>query len=141
MAVTGIEAFQKGLIQEATALDKRMEAGVDLVVDDAAKTALAEMKRVIDTTPSSLSHVPKDNRNWTHHMNDSLEAVPVFEDRNRAIDAGWLTVEEDYFLIQEYGGQVGGKTVTPMHALVNGQAAMELALNTGLEALMVKLSN
>ena len=141
MAVTGIEAFQSGIKQEVAALDFRLEAGVDLVVKEAADAALAEMQHVIDTTPSSLSHYPKDNRNWTFHMRDSLDAKPVYEDRNRAIDAGWLEVQEDYFLIQEDGGTAFGKTVTPMHALLNGEAAMVLALNTGLERLVKTLGN
>jgi hypothetical protein len=139
MAVNGIEAFRQGLRGEFSALDTRFETAVDEITLEAASLGLKAMQEAIDTTPSSLSP-GKDNRNWTYHMRQSLDAKVTQRGRKRGIGAGWLSDQEDYFLIQEDGGTVHGTQVTPMHALVNGFTVMEQYIEQQMSALPKKLS-
>jgi hypothetical protein len=52
--------------------------------------------------------------------------------RRRKVAVGWLDDRRKYFLIQEHGGRVGDKTVTPMGSLVNSVRAMKAAIDLGL---------
>jgi hypothetical protein len=82
-------------------------------------------QNTIATTPSSLSHEPKDNRIWTGRMYESYDADVTQTGRNIRIRWGWITKKARYFLIQEHGGFAFGKNVTPMFALANSKTAVE----------------
>jgi hypothetical protein len=82
-------------------------------------------QNTIATTPSSLSHEPKDNRIWTGRMYESYDADVTQTGRNIRIRWGWITKKSRYFLTQEYGGFAFGKNVTPMFALANSKTAVE----------------
>lgn len=138
MPVNGIEEFRKGLRENFAACDAEFEARVDEIALVAADRALKEMQRTIDTTPSSLSP-GKDNRNWTFHMRQSLDAKVSQRGRKRGLSAGWLKDQEDYFLIQEDGGSVNGREVTPMHALENGFNEMDHYIDQQLSLLTKRL--
>lgn len=97
-------------------------------VDAAYKAGMSgrdTIRRVIWNTPSSLSHTPKDNRIWSGHMHDRADFVVRQRGNQIEIQFGWLGVKknENYIGIQEYGGDVNGKTVTAMDAL--GKAMVE----------------
>jgi hypothetical protein len=96
-------------------------------IQDVALTAAIDGEQAahdtIDNTPSSL-RPGKANRNWTFKMNQSLDSDVKRRGNTITLRAGWLNVKEGYFLIQEYGGQVGEITVAPMHALQAAHTAM-----------------
>ena len=90
------------------------------VIEDAKVAGILAQAAGQDTiwhTPSSLSREPKDDRVWTGRMVDHFmhDVTPV--GRKIIVRYGWITDKAKYFLIQEYGGTVDGKTVTPMFAL------------------------
>lgn len=80
-------------------------------------------QNVIATTPSSLSHEPKDNRIWTGRMYEHFDADVQQRGNSITVRYGWITDKAKYFLIQEYGGNAFGKTVTPMFALAQAHRA------------------
>lgn len=92
-------------------------------------------QNTIATTPSSLSHAPKDNRIWTGRMYDHYDADVKQTGRQIRVRYGWLTDKAKYFLTQEHGGKAFGKDVTPMHALTNSTVAVKDYLKSkGIQA-------
>ncbi|MGN6654574.1 MAG: hypothetical protein ACTHJ9_04445 [Rhodanobacter sp.] len=134
MPINGITEFQQGLRANFAACDRQFEARVDEIALEATKLGELAMHETIDNTPSSLSP-GKDNRNWTHHMNQSLDSKVTQRGRKRGLTAGWLKDQQEYFLVQEYGGTVNGITVTPMDALMHGFTAMTQYIEQQMSAL------
>jgi hypothetical protein len=95
------------------------EAMLEAVVE-----AVATAREVVATTPSSLSRVPKNNRIWTGAMIAALDGDVKITGTTITGRVGWLNVKEDYFLVQEHGGQVREIRVTPMNALSAAQAVI-----------------
>lgn len=86
-------------------------------------------------TPSSLSHEPKDDRVWTGRMVDHFEHDVTPVGNKVIVRYGWISDKAKYFLIQEYGGQVDGKTVTPMFAIANATSvARDYLKSKGIQA-------
>lgn len=121
--VLGHKALTDGLFQHVLQGEKNMMADVEEAALEAGVAGLEAARWTIDNTPSSLSP-GKPNRNWTYKMNQSLDADVKRNGNTTTIRVGWLRTKEKYFLIQEDGGQVGEKVITPMNALMNGQHAV-----------------
>ena len=99
----------------------------DLLETAKVSAVLAEAagKDTIWHTPSSLSSQPKDDRVWTGKMVDAFGADVSMTARTVTVRFGWIDTKKRYFLIQEYGGQAFGKTVTPMHAIANADTVVK----------------
>lgn len=128
--LVGYERIETGLLKQIDQMEKDLTVGLVVVAQKAAKAGEDAARKVIFNTPSSLSP-GKPDRNWTHQMEKSLsnEVTPTAE--GISLRAGWLALQEGYFLIQEDGGQgPRGITITPMHALDAAYKTMraELAL-------------
>ena len=116
--------------------DTLVEQRKDVVETAKVAAVLAEAtgKDVIWHTPSSLSHEPKDNRVWTGKMVDAFSADVTPVGNRVTVRWGWIDKKKKYFLIQEYGGQAFGKTVTPMFALAQTQTVVKNYLHSkGIE--------
>lgn len=124
MARAGVEGrvqLRQGL--QRFTKDTILEQRKDLVETAKVAAVLAEAagKDKIWHTPSSLSNTPKDDRVWTGKMVDAFEADVTVTGRNITVRWGWIDTKKKYFLIQEYGGEAFGKTVTPMFALADAK--------------------
>jgi hypothetical protein len=121
--VTGYRSLVDGLFNHYMGMERQILTDAQEAALEAAIAGEAAIKHAIDTTPSSLSP-GKNNRNWTFHMNYSVDSKVIRNGNTITMRAGWLETQEGYFLIQEDGGTVHGTTVTPMRALMAGHAAM-----------------
>lgn len=121
--VIGHKALADGLFQHFLAQEKAMNADVQEAALEAGIAGLEAARWTIDNTPSSLSP-GKPNRNWTFQMNNALDADVRRNGNTTTIRVGWLRTKQRYFLIQNDGGQVGEKIITPMNALMNGHHAV-----------------
>jgi len=121
----GRVALRKGLKQFTN--DVLLSEKKDMVETALNAAILAKNvgQNTIATTPSSLSHEPKDNRIWTGKMYEAFDADVQQRGRNIRIRYGWITVKAKYFLVQENGGFAFGKTITPMFAWANADAAVK----------------
>jgi hypothetical protein len=128
--VTGRTQMAAGINSWIDSLNAEMRADVQNTALEAAVVGLDAARTTIDTTPSSLSRFPKGNRNWTFEMNKALDSTVTMTGTKITIRVGWLNKKEAYFLIQEDGGQVRQKIVTPMHALLNADSAIRATLAT-----------
>ena len=129
-----VGAFNAAMLGNIDAIEAHFEKSVDEVVLEAAAAAEKEMHRTIDETESALSP-GKPNRNWTFTMNHSITSDVKQRGRKRTVWAGWLNRKERYFLVQDQGGTVNGKTVWPMHALLNGFNAMRAEIDKGMRKI------
>lgn len=120
----GRKALTDGLFQNILAQEKAMMKDVEEAALEAGVAGLEAARWTINNTPSSLSP-GKPNRNWTFKMNQSLDADVRRRGNTTTIRVGWLSVKEKYFLIQNDGGNLGEKVITPMNALMNGQNAIK----------------
>lgn len=121
--LVGHQNITKGLFQMLMQAERNVNADTQEAALEAAIAGQEAIKRTIDTTESSLSP-GKPNRNWTFHMNQSVDADVRRTGTTIRIRAGWIKTKEAYFLIQEDGGTVHGTTITPMNALFAGHQAM-----------------
>ena len=80
-------------------------------------------QNTIATTPSSLSP-GKIGRIWTGDMFKDYDADVSQSGNKITIKWGWIKRKQKYYKTQEYGGFFIGKTVTPMHAMVNSTVAV-----------------
>jgi hypothetical protein len=120
----GHKALTNGLFQHVLQAEKGMMADVEEAALEAGVAGLEAARWTIDNTPSALSP-GKPNRNWTFKMNQSLDADVRRSGNTTTIRVGWLRIKEKYFLIQNDGGNLGEKVITPMNALMNGQHAIK----------------
>jgi hypothetical protein len=120
----GHKALSDGLFQHVLQGERNMMKDVEDAALEAGVAGLEAARWTIDNTPSSLSP-GKPNRNWTFQMNRALDADVRRTGNTTTIRVGWLHIKERYFLIQEDGGNVGEKVITPMNALMNGQNAIK----------------
>lgn len=120
----GHKALTGGLFQHILQAEKGMMADVEEAALEAGVAGLEAARWTIDNTPSSLSP-GKPNRNWTFEMKHSLDADVRRRGNTTTIRVGWLRTKRKYFLIQNDGGQLGEKVITPMNALMNGQNAIK----------------
>lgn len=128
-----VELRKKLLGFSKTALVKKRAGAVDaaLVAGIIAKNV---GQNTIATTPSSLSREPKNNRIWTGAMLEAYDADVRQTGTKITVRWGWIKTKKKYFGVQEYGGFVFGKTVTPMHALANsGVAAQDYLHSKGIK--------
>lgn len=121
----------QGRVQMTNGLKRHVQTLEKLVPIHAAEAMLegiiegvATARQVVATTPSSLSRVPKNNRIWTGKMIAELDGDVKITGTTITGRVGWLNAKEDYFLVQEYGGQVREIRVTPMNALSQAQQAV-----------------
>lgn len=133
--VEGRVQLRQGLrrFTQDTIVDQRK----DLVETAKVAAVLAEAsgKDTIWHTPSSLSSQPKDDRVWTGKMVDAYGADVTVVGKRITVRWGWIDTKKKYFLIQEYGGQAFGKTVTPMFALNNSRNVVNNYLSSkGIKA-------
>lgn len=126
-----------GRVQLRQGLRRFTQDAVLATKKDAVETAkvasvLAEAtgKDVIWHTPSSLSNQPKDDRVWTGKMVDAFSSDVTVVGNKITVRWGWIDKKKKYFLIQEYGGQAFGKTVTPMFALAQTQTVVKNYLHS-----------
>ena len=128
--------FSKNLItvyQDAHDISvEKLADKVNDIADEALYVADEEMKKVIETTPSSIVN-GKDNRIDTGLMHDSVSHTYMNPSGNNKWTgyAGWTKKLKDYFLTQEYGGETpkswgsrGGIKISPMHMLTKGKVEM-----------------
>lgn len=120
----GHKALTDGLFQHLLQGEKKMNADVGEAALEAGIAGLEAARWTIDNTPSSLSP-GKPNRNWTYEMNYSLDADVRRNGTTTTVRVGWLHNKQRYFLIQNDGGSLGEKVITPMNALMNGQHAIK----------------
>jgi|GEM_PF-6516195 hypothetical protein len=120
----GHKALTDGLFQHVLQAEKGMMADVEEAALEAGVAGLEAARWTIDNTPSSLSP-GKPNRNWTFQMNQALDVDVRRNGNTTTIRVGWLRIKEKYFLIQNDGGNLGEKVITPMNALMNGQHAIK----------------
>lgn len=128
--VGGRVQLRQGLMTFTKGTTKNLRRDLVETAKVAAVLAEASGKDVIWHTPSSLSHEPKDDRVWTGRMVDAFGADVTPVGRNVTIRWGWIDEKKKYFLIQEYGGQAFGKTVTPMFALAQTKTVVENYLHS-----------
>ena len=122
--VVGRVPMMQALRQHVLAAEKLLrQEGEDAAIE-AGIVGLETAREVIRTTPSSLSKYPKNNRIWTGQMIEALDTKVTRRGTTITVTVGWLKKKEGYFLIQDKGGQVQGRTVTPMNALAGAQTAM-----------------
>ena len=121
--VTGHKSLTDGLFRHLLQVDKRVVADVQEAALEAGIAGLEAARWTIDNTPSSLSP-GKPNRNWTFQMKHALDADVRRRGNTTTIRVGWLRTKKKYFLIQNDGGNLGEKVITPMNALMNGQHAV-----------------
>ena len=121
--LVGHEDVTGGLMKMLDDADKSAFVGVMKAAQEAGKAGQIAIQDTIDSTPSSLSP-GKPDRNWTHKMRNSAAWDVEMTGDIITVRAGWLVEKEGYFLIQEHGGLVDGKTVTPMRALMNAYFIM-----------------
>ena len=133
--LTGYKNITDGLFAQLVQAEKNVKTDAQEAALEAGIAGAEMVKHIIATTESSLSP-GKDNRNWTFHMTQSVDSTVDRHGNTISIRVGWLKDQEFYFLIQEYGGDVNGKTVTPMNALMAGQVEMLKTLTRwGFKAL------
>jgi len=124
--MAGLEGYKNitdGLFQQLLAAERGIKTDAQEAALEAAIAGEEMVRHIIDTTESSLSP-GKDNRNWTFHMRQAVDSDVRRNGNTITARIGWLKDQEFYFLIQEYGGDVSGKTVTPMNALMAGHTEM-----------------
>ena len=117
--LVGYQTITNGLFQMLMQAERNVNADTQEAALEAAIAGQEAIKHAIDTTPSALSP-GKDNRNWTFHMNQSVDSDVKRNGTTISIRAGWIRTQEAYFLIQEHGQG----TITPMNALFAGHQAM-----------------
>lgn len=137
--MAGIEKSPSALRAEILAwLGETENDALGMVEDTALEASIAgeEMiRKTIDITPSDLSRNPKGNRNWTYHMRNRVDSKVSRTGNTITIQMGWMGVKSDerYIGIQEYGGNVHGKTVSAMGSLTAGRSeALRILKNKGL---------
>jgi hypothetical protein len=121
--IVGRKEVNDGLQSWLFGLERNMNADVQEAALEAGVRGQAMMEHVIDTTESSLSP-GKPNRNWTFNMRNSLDAKVKRRGTTITVESGWLDNKEGYFLLQDKGGQLGERIITPMHALDQGYNEM-----------------
>lgn len=122
--VVGRVDMMKGLRQHVLTAEKLLRLEAEDAAVEAGIVGEQTVRNVIATTPSSLSKYPKNNRIWTGQMINAVTAKVTKRGTTINIKVGWLEKKEGYFRIQDQGGTVQGKTVTPMNALAGAQTAM-----------------
>ena len=97
-----------------------------VTLDGVAADTAEFMRGVIDTTPSSI-RPGKPNRVDTGVMQDSVKYKEYTSTgpKTWVVEAGWVDVVRDYFLVQEHGGMSSGlergdRVISPMHMLTAG---------------------
>ena len=126
--IEGRKAFNDGMQDWLWGLEKNMRSSVQEAALDAGTRGQAMMEHTIDTTESALSP-GKPNRNWTFNMRNSMDAKVEQRGTTITVSIGWLQNHEDYFLIQEYGGDLGNRHISAMHSLMAGHDEMLKTLN------------
>lgn len=121
--LTGHGNISKGLSQMLLLGELGIKVDAYAAADEARKAGEKEVRRIIDTTESSL-RPGKMNRNWTFQMRQSVDSSIQRNGNTITIRSGWLQKKEAYFLKQEYGGPLGDITITPMNALMAGHTEM-----------------
>lgn len=121
--IEGRKEFNDSLQSWLMGLEKDMNKDVQEAALEAGVRGQAMMEHVIDTTESSLSP-GKPNRNWTFNMRNSLDSKVGRRGTTISVETGWLDNKEGYFLLQDDGGKLGDRTITPMHALDQGYNEM-----------------
>lgn len=122
--VTGRVEMMKGLRQHVLIAEKLLRLEAEEAALQAGIVGEQTVRSVIANTPSSLSRYPKNNRIWSGQMMNAVTSKVSRRGTVINIKVGWLTKKEGYFLIQDKGGTVQGKTVTPMNALAGAHTAM-----------------
>jgi hypothetical protein len=128
--VTGRVQMANGINSWIDGLNLEMKKDVAETALEAAVVGLDAAREKIAKTPSDLSRFPKNNRNWTFEMSNSLDAKVTSVGTKITIQVGWLNKKEAYFLIQEDGGQVRQKIISPMFALLDADKAIRATLAT-----------
>lgn len=123
--LAGRVQLRQGLLAHTKGLKSQINSQAADTALNAALIAKNTGQNTIATTPSDLSHEPKDNRIWTGAMYNAFDAEVNQRGNKITVRFGWIRNKKNYFLIQEDGGQVGTKTVTGMHAMTNAQLAVE----------------
>lgn len=121
--IEGRKAFNDGLRDWLMELEKGVNRDAQEAALEAGIRGQAMMEHVIDTTDSSLSP-GKPNRNWTFNMRNSLDSKVNRRGTTISVEAGWLNNREGYFQLQDKGGDLGTRHITPMHALDQGYNEM-----------------
>lgn len=121
--IVGRKEVNDGLQSWLMGMEKTMNADVQEAALESGVRGQALMEHTIDTTESALSP-GKPNRNWTFNMRNSLDSKVKRTGTTITIEAGWLGNKEDYFLVQEYGGDLGNRHISAMHALMAGHDEM-----------------
>ncbi len=127
--VMGRAALRNSLLGFSKATLQRKQDDVDAAARKAGMLAKDVGQATIATTPSSL--VPgKVGRIWTGAMYDGFDYVVTRTGNKTTVKFGWVKDKKNYFKTQEYGGEFLGKTITPMHAMVNALVAAQDYLNS-----------
>lgn len=121
--LTGYKNITDGLFAQLVQAEKNVKIDAQEAALEAAIAGEEMIRHIIDTTESSLSP-GKDNRNWTFRMRQAVDSDVKRNGNTITIRAGWLQDQELYFLVQNDGGEVNGKTITPMNALMAGHVEM-----------------
>ena len=121
--IVGRKEVNDGLQSWLFGLERNMKADVQEAALEAGDRGQKMMEHTIDTTESALSP-GKPNRNWTFNMRNSLDAKVDQRGLTISVTIGWLQNKEDYFLVQEHGGDVGNRHITAMNSLVAGHDEM-----------------
>ena len=121
--IVGRKEVNDGLQSWLMGLEKDMNRDVQEAALEAGVRGQAMMEHVIDTTESSLSP-GKPNRNWTFNMRNSLDSKVGRRGTTISVEAGWLYNKESYFQLQDKGGKLGDRIITPMNALMAGHNEM-----------------
>lgn len=121
--IVGRKEVNDGLQSWLMGLEKEMNKDVAEAALEAGVRGQAMMEHVIDTTESALSP-GKPNRNWTFKMRNALDSKVDRRGTTITVEAGWLYTKEGYFILQDKGGKLGDRIITPMNALMAGHNEM-----------------
>ncbi len=122
--LVGYGALTDGLLKHIQGIEAYVGTETLGIALGAADEGLKAAQDTIDKTPSSMSP-GKTDRNWTFQMRNALGNDFKVAGTTTTISVGWLNLKEDYFLIQNDGGNgPHGITIAPMHALENAYKAM-----------------
>lgn len=122
--VIGRVALRNSLLGFSKAALQRQKDSAETAAHIAGIIAKDVGQATIATTPSSLKP-GKVGRIWTGAMYDGFDSSVTKTGNSITLKFGWLKQKKGYYKIQEYGGFAFGKTVTPMHALVNSLVASQ----------------
>lgn len=124
--VVGRVQMRNGIYAWFKEIEGQMLGNVQEAALKATISAEDVMRQRMDTTPSDLSRNPKGNRNWTYHMRNRIDSKVTRQGNTLRLQVGWFNVksDENYFEIQEEGGNVQGKQVTAMGALTSAHQEM-----------------